>query len=209
MRGVREAFRRGAKGVEIDIIFDSNLGDFVVSHHSPYVLFDKKPLMLRTVLSEFQGRGLFWLDAKNLGKLAPSTAYGATKLLSDMLKMYRLADRSFVESSNPLYLSWLASRDIYTSLAVHLDERKYGKLAYLLNVAAMKLAYVYVGSGAVSMGHSRYTPTTAAAFEGAPVLLSTVNDPEALQRLSTDTNVKVLLSDDDHYYIDACALAEG
>ena len=35
LRSVQTAFNRGAKGVEIDILFDRELNDFVVSHDRP------------------------------------------------------------------------------------------------------------------------------------------------------------------------------
>jgi hypothetical protein len=197
VQSIQSAFDRGAAGVEVDILYDKTLDDFVVSHDAPYRLFDGKPLMLTTVLSKFKGSGLLWLDAKNLSKLPPQTAYRATRRLSTLVQDNRLATRAFVESSNALYLSWLAKRNVYTSLTMRVDDRKYSSPIYRLNVAIMKLAYAYVGSGAISMGHHRYTPATAAAFRKAPILLSTVAD------------IKVVLTDGDHYALDACAAGAG
>lgn len=73
----------------------------------------------------------------------------------------------------------------------------------------MKLAYAFAGAGAISMNATRYTPVTAATFGQVAVLLSTVNDPQALKLLSAIAEVKVILSDDDHYAITACTDRSG
>lgn len=204
LRAVQQAFARGAAGVEIDILFDRELDDFVVSHDRPYTLFDGRPLRLESVLSAYAGAGFFWLDAKDLRKLPPLAARRATRRLAALIESHGLKEKAFVESSHALYLSWLADRGIRSSLTVSPNDRKYGAPVYRLHAAITKLAYVYAGATAISMDVARYTPVTAAAFRGAPVLLSTVNDADALRRLSAMPEVKVILSDDDHYALGAC-----
>ncbi|XAH25007.1 glycerophosphodiester phosphodiesterase [Xylophilus sp. GW821-FHT01B05] len=204
LQGVQEAFRRGAAGVEIDILFDRELDDFVVSHDRPYTLFGGHPLRLESVLSQYTGTGFFWLDAKDLRRLSPMAAHKATQRLAALIRRYQLTERAFVESSNALYVSWLAGQGIHTSYAVSPNDQKYSAPLYQLNAALMKLAYAFSGADAISMDVSRYTPVTAASFGGAAVLLSTVNDADALQHLSAIPEVKVILSDDDHYAISAC-----
>ena len=204
LKSVQSAFTRGAAGVEIDILFDRELDDFVVGHDRPYTLFDGKPLMLETVLSQHTGAGAFWLDAKDLRKLSPMAAHRATQRLATHIQRYELTERAFVESSNALYLSWLADQGIHTSFAISPNDQKYSVPVYKLHAAITKLAYVFAGAGAISMSASRYTPVTAATFGKVAVLLSTVNDTGALQHLSEMPEVKVILSDDDHYKITAC-----
>ena len=209
LQSVQDAFGRGAAGVEIDILFDGELGDFVVSHNRPYTLFDGKPLLLETVLSHSTRTGHFWLDAKDLSKLSPLTAYKATQRLATLIQRYQLAERAFVESSHALYLSWLADQGIYTSYAVSPNDKKYSAPVYKLNAALMKLGYTFARAGAISMNASRYTPVTATTFGEVAVLLSTVNDTRALQLLSAIPEVKVILSDDDHFATTACGSRAG
>lgn len=206
---VQAAFGRGAAGVEIDILFDRELNDFVVSHDRPYTLFYGKPLKLESVLAQYAGTGFFWLDAKDLRKLSPMTAHKATQRLAALIQRYQLTERAFVESSNPLYLAWLADQDIHTSYAVSPNSEQYSAPVYKLHTAVMKLAYTFGEVSAISMDASRYTPVTAATFGKAAVLLSTVNDTGALQRLSAIPEVKVILSDDDHYAMTACTGRPG
>jgi hypothetical protein len=205
LAGIAEAFRRGAAGVEIDVLFDPELDDFVVSHDRPYTLFDGQPLRLESVLSRFPRSGLFWLDAKDLRKLSPWTAHQATHRLSALLERYGLTERAFVESSQPLYLSWLADQGVHTSYAISPNDRKYSASLYRLHAAVMKLAYAFVGADAISMTAARYTPVTAATFDEAAILLSTVNDAGMLRYLSARPEVKVVLTDEDHYAVTACA----
>ncbi len=204
-QAVAEAFRRGAAGVEIDVLYDPELGDFVVSHDRPYTLFDGRPLRLESVLSAAPRHGLFWLDAKDLRKLSPWTAHQATRRLGALLERHGLTGRAFVESSQPLYLFWLRHQGVHTSYAVSPNDRKLGAPLYWLHAAFMKLAYAFAGADAVSMNAARYTPVTAATFDEAAVLLSTVNDAGLLRHLSTLPAVKVVLTDDDHYAVTACA----
>jgi len=155
-------------------------------------------------LSLATGAGFFWLDAKDLRKLSPFAARKATQRLAALIQRYQLTERAFVESSNALYLSWLADQGIYTSYAMSPNDKKYSAPVSLLNAAIFKLAYALGGAGAISMNASRYTPVTAATFGEVAVLLSTVNDAGALRHLSAIPQVKVILSDDDHYAITAC-----
>lgn len=205
LQSVEGAFARGAAGVEIDILFDHATADFVVSHARPYTLFGGKPLRLETVLSQHAGAGFFWLDAKDLRSLSPAAALEATQRLFELLRRHGLMRRALVESSNPLYVSWLAARGVPTSLSVSPNDQKYSAPVVGLHIAAIKLAYAFSGAGAISMTASRYTPGIALGFRGAPVLLSTVNDPVLLRHFAADPSVKVILSDDDHYSLASCA----
>ncbi|MDM0022092.1 glycerophosphodiester phosphodiesterase [Variovorax saccharolyticus] len=209
LQSVKGAFERGAVGVELDILFDRELNDFLVSHDRPYALFDGNPLKLESVLSQYSASGFFWLDAKDLRKLSPPTAYKAAQRLSTIIQRHQLAERALVESSDPLSLHWLARQGVYTSLAVSPNDQKYSATVYKLNTALMKLAYAFAGAGAISMNAARYTPVTAATFGQVAVLLSTVNDPKALKLLSGIAEVKVILSDDDQYAITACTDRSG
>lgn len=204
LHSVQAAFDRGAAGVEIDILFDAALGDFVVSHDRPYALFDGQPLKLDTLLARHADRGFLWLDAKDLRRLSPWRARQATERLAALLQRHGLTGRALVESSHAPYLAWLAGRGVHTSYALSPNERKHSAPLHALHLSIMKLGYAWVGSGAISMTADRYTPGTAAAFGQVPVLLSTVNDATTSKRLSAIPAVKVILSDRDDYAVSAC-----
>lgn len=204
LRSVQAAFQRGAVGVEIDILYDHALGDFVVSHDAPYTLFDGKPLLLETVLQHYGAAGFFWLDAKDLRKLSPWTARKATARLAALIEKYQLQQRALVESRSALYLAWLANKGVYTSYLISPNDQKYSALVFKLNARLMKLGYALGGLGALSTNDFRYSETVAATFAPAPFLLSTVNNAQALQQWSARPEVKVILSDDDHFALSAC-----
>ena len=94
---------------------------------------------------------------------------------------------------------------MHTSYAISPNDRKYSAPLYRLHAAFMKLAYAFVGADAISMTAARYTPVTAATFDEAAILLSTVNDAGMLRYLSARPEVKVVLTDEDHYAVTACA----
>jgi hypothetical protein len=204
LRSIQAAFQRGAAGVEIDILYNKDLGDFVVSHDYPYTLFHGKPLLLETVLQQYGAAGFFWLDAKDLRKLSPLAARRATQRLADLVHRYQLSERVLVESRSALYLAWLANKGIYTSYLISPNDQNYSAVVYELNTRLMKLGYALGGLGAISMNDYRYTPTTAATFGKVAVLLSTVNDAQALKRWTAYPQVKVILSDEDHFMLNAC-----
>ena len=204
LRSVGAAFAHGAVGVEIDVLYDAALDDFVVSHDRPYTLYDGQPLHLEAVLQHYGKAGFFWLDAKDLRKLSPLAARHATQRLADLVHRYQLSERALVESRSALYLAWLANKGIYTSYLISPNDQKYSAVVYQLNTRLMKLGYALGGLGAISMNDYRYTPTTAATFGKVAVLLSTVNDAEALKNWAAYPTVKVILSDEDHFALDAC-----
>lgn len=204
LRSVDAAFARGAVGVELDILYDTTLDDFVVSHDRPYTLFAGKPLLLQTMLQEYGHAGFFWLDAKDLRKLSPWTARKATDRLATLIRQYQLEQRALVESRSALYLAWLANKGIYTSYLISPNAKDYGPVIFALNSRLMKLGYALGHLGALSTNDFRYTPAVADSFTGAPFLLSTVNDAAALQQLATMPAVKVILSDDDHFALNNC-----
>lgn len=209
LQSIAEAYRRGAVGVEIDVLYDRELDDFVVSHDRPYTLFDGQPLLLESVLSLHSRSGFFWLDAKNLRSLSPLTAHRAIRRLATLIRRYQLTERAFVESSHPVYLSWLVDRGIHTSYAISPGDRRRNPPLYELHVAIMKLTYVSVGADAISMNAARYTPGTSTTFDRTPILLSTINDAILLRHLSAIPKMKVILSDEDHYAISSCSSNNG
>ena len=204
LRSVGAAFAHGAVGVEIDVLYDAALDDFVVSHDRPYTLYDGQPLHLEAVLQHYGKAGFFWLDAKDLRKLSPWTARKATARLAALIEKYQLQQRALVESRSALYLAWLANKGVYTSYLISPNDQKYSALVFKLNARLMKLGYALGGLGALSTNDFRYSETVAATFAPAPFLLSTVNNAQALQQWSARPEVKVILSDDDHFALSAC-----
>lgn len=204
LASVQAGFDLGAAGVEVDVLYDRKRGNFVVAHDETDPRIEGQPLLLSSLFEHNRARGFLWLDAKNLRKLSPWTAHEATRRLSRLIEQYDLTHRVIVESGNPLYLSWLARRGVYTSYMVSPNERRYGRFTLRFIAAIDRLGYAMIGGGAISMDASRYTQAVASEFAQAPILLSTVNDKSELRRLSSNVSVKVILTDEQHFAIHAC-----
>lgn len=205
LESVRNAFGHGAAGVEVDILYDVATDRFYVSHDRPYQRVDDKLLTLDELFNHTSSLGKFWLDAKDLEDLLPWHAKKATARLVLLLEKHHLKDRAFVESRNPWYLAWLRDKGVYTSLMISPNEEKYADWIYYPNITLMKFAYSVASLHALSMSDSRYLPKTIRAFNGAPVLLSTVNEFDDIKRLSQDSNVRIILSDKNYFSYDSCS----
>ena len=203
---VRNAFDSGAAGVEVDILYDRDLGRFFVSHDRPYqVGAAGAPLELRTLLEQNGGRGYFWLDAKDLRELAPWVASEAVARLAALIRELDLQNRVFVESRNALYLSWLAEQGIHTSLMISPNERKYSAMVFQANLYLAKLAYTWGPFSALSMNDYRYTEGVARGLgQQVPVLVSTVNDRAAFLRYADTPAIAVVLTDLDYFDYRSC-----
>lgn len=105
IRSIRHAFEEGAMGVEVDVFFDAELEDYIVSHNeNPYQLKDGRILPLAE-LFEAVGEGhYFWLDFKKLRRLDRDQLQKAIARLNEITRVHGLKPRVYVEGENPTNL---------------------------------------------------------------------------------------------------------
>ncbi len=101
VESIRRCFTHGAKGVEVDVFFDPEMGGFVVSHDRPYILKEGKLLMLKELLDAVGDDGLFWLDWKKLRHLEPEDFQSALDVLERLTAKGDLRERFYVEGEDP------------------------------------------------------------------------------------------------------------
>lgn len=186
---------RGVTGLELDIHYDVDQQIFWVIHDDPNGQDKLTRDTLETFLTALApfSPGL-WLDAKNFGGLSPWAASAAANRLADLLATYVPDSRVYVESRNPFYLWMLQQRGVGTSYLVSPNSRHASPI-FWLNVYWMKWSFGWGPFDALSMDIGRYDDKVAAAFEGAPLLLSTVNEASHLSTLLALPNVKAMLTD--------------
>jgi hypothetical protein len=110
-----------------------------------------------------------------------------------------------VESRNPLYLAWLADRQILTSYMVSPNERKYSAFVFWANLYIMKWSYTWGPFDAMSMNDRRYTRTVADALgPDLSIYVSTVNDADDFVRYAEIPQVRIVLTGRDFYSFDSC-----
>ncbi len=198
------AIARGAPGIEIDALYDVDLGEFIVSHDAPYHRREDGSLLtLGEVLQQFPQVNV-WLDAKNLSSLWPWEAAAAIDRLDDLLSREQRKQRVLVESRSPFVLRQLGKSGIYTALLVSPNPR-HDAVSLWAVILASKLSFAIANPSGLSMSHGRYRDDVAKAFAQAPMYLSTVNDPQKAEQYQSQVRIKVFLTDNPALYGRHCS----
>lgn len=199
-----KAFDLGVLGVELDIFYDLKTDEYIVSHDYPYNLKNGHILKLEEVFTKVSKRGYFWLDFKNLAILSKHDTQKATVRLRNLLRKYNLAEKSIVESTNPINLSICSKSGLYTSFWITpyiINEQDYF-FAFWYNIYRYKLIFLYGNFSAISMDHFLFSKQIEKIFSDIPIHLFTVNDKRRLTELIAKDNVKVVLSDEKENYLE-------
>jgi hypothetical protein len=195
----QKAIELGAAGIEMDVLYDVELDDFIVSHDTPYhTQEDGSFLHLQQALQTLPEIHV-WLDAKNLSGLWPWQASKATKRLSEILKASLRTKQVLVESRHPIYLSWLAEQGIHTTLMIS-PNPKANPLSMWAVIIASKLYFLMGDFSGVSTGFLRYTDAVQESFQSIPAYLSTVNDQQTIEAYKQQPQIKVFLTDNPDLY---------
>ena len=189
-----EAFNRGAHGVELDIFFDVDLQDFIVSRDYPYNLKNNELLTLEKVFSSIGNKGYFWIDFKQLGSV-PKIDIVIDKL-ENLLMKYNLFEKVIIESPKGVRLRRFAQRGMHTSYWLQPSSNK---LLFWIKEFGYRAVIAFSNFSAISMDSSAYTTYIKRNYSHLPIHLFTVNDKQDLVKLVEDCSVKIVLSDEDYY----------
>jgi hypothetical protein len=198
LQSVRQAFRLGASGVELDVFFDLPSNQFIVSHDTPSQLHQRSLLKLGAVFEEQGHNGYFWLDFKNLKDLRTNEVTIAVTILLDLAIQYGVKDRVIFESSSGMNLIPLSRAGLWTSFWISPREGDY-PIRFQLRLMMYKLIFWYGNLSAFSMDYRDFGEKTERALAPAPVNLFTVNHSDELSRLIGKQQVQVILSDTPSY----------
>ena len=194
----QQAFKLGAKGTELDVFFDVEMGEYIVSHDFPYQIQNDKTLRLEEVFQEFGKKKYYWLDFKNLTKLSRKELQLSLHSLLSLLNKYDLQEKCIVEAQHPGKLGKFSKAGIHTSYWIKLDETD-SKLEYFIEESGYKYHILRHDFSAVSMRHKYYTPKVESTLTGIPVHLFTVNDKNLLYKFCQKDDVRIILSDNNYY----------
>ncbi len=201
---VRQAFDAGATGVEIDIFYDVEMADFIVSHDRPYRLVEGKLLTLKEMFDALGEEHYFWLDFKKLRKLTRSQAIQAVSRLAEITTQHGLRERVYVEGETPINLALFRRAGFHTIFDTHPTAD--GKLLTPAVIAIYKMVY-YFGKHTVMAMESGsrekpiYGPATSASLGQVPMFLYHVpqDDPGWQQALIAQPAVRVLVMGSERY----------
>jgi hypothetical protein len=104
IESISYAFDQGAKGTEVDVFYDSDIGTFIVSHSRHYEKPNGILLTLDKLFEAVGDDGYFWLDWKKLRHLDGDQLRAALARLNQLMGRGDLRDRVYVEGEAPLSL---------------------------------------------------------------------------------------------------------
>jgi len=211
IESIQLAFDRGARGSEVDVLFDTEMGQFIVSHDVPYNLKNGQLLTLEALFEATRGSAYYWIDFKKIRKLSDAG------LAASVAEMERLADKFdikqwiYIEGEAPFSLAAYRDAGFHTIYDIHprVDRnpltpaiiKLYKMVFYFGDFTVMAMNY-----GAI--GDPKYGPRTQELLAGIPVFIYHIDDDiEALQKLVRMRAVRVILVGDhniDHYDLNAC-----
>ncbi len=119
IQSIGKAFDRGAMGVEVDVFYDVDMKDFIVSHNRPYELKNGKILPLKELFDALGKDHYFWLDFKKLRHLSKTQALEAVERLKEISSRNHLFERVYVEGENPTNLALFRKAGFHTIFDTH------------------------------------------------------------------------------------------
>lgn len=193
-----ESFKLGAVGMELDIHYDRDMNDFVVTHDFPYNLKYGRLLMLTEVLDTFGGDYYYWFDFKNIGELSAQALRDSIDKMQLLFQRYTFKHKVLVEGRHARNLLGYTQADYHTSQWITFTRQKDG-LAYWLELYKLKIKYLRGYFSAISMNYRDYGDHVRRLLPGVPVLLFTIDDAEVIDQYLADDAVRIILTDENHY----------
>lgn len=174
------AVREGFPGVELDIFYDPDANDIIVSHDPPVNGTGNPGISLDAY--DIPGSTFVWLDFKNLKSLQEKEVEAFVRKLQG----YEFARNTFVESTSLEKLRLLGQKDIKT----------------VLWLSGWKLRLIpvfkyYLGSTGISAVSVDYRSLSRVAphFGKQSVFTFTVNDLQKIEEICQRKQVAVILTD--------------
>ncbi len=210
---IAAAFEAGAKGVEVDLYFDSTYGKFIISHDVPYNLKNGQLLTLEELFQAVGNGHFFWLDYKNLRKLNEVETQSAIARLDKITSALGIKDNIYIEGEDPFNLMRYREAGFNTIYDTRPLPENYGTVGFVINV--YKMAY-YFGNFTVmaletgTIESPIYGEQTSNLLSNVPLFLyHTPSEVEYLQGLVNQQQVKVIIVKDqraDRFGINSCEL---
>jgi hypothetical protein len=200
IESISYAFARGARGTELDIYYDTQMSDFVVSHSHRYEKPNGALLTLGTLFDAVGGDGYFWLDFKNLRHLDRS------QLQTALARLQQLTDRTglkrvYVEGEAPVSL--LAVRQAGFQTIYDCRPLLDSNILAPLVIDVFKAVYCFGGFTAMSMNSGTWFepicgPNTRIKLRNIPLFVYHVpDDREFLEELASSRDVRVIILSQD------------
>ncbi len=212
IQSIGRVFTRGAPGVEVDVRFDTALGQLIVLHDYPYNLKNGELLPLSGLLDAVGKDHFFWLDFKNLRDLNELEIGQVIKHLNTITQPLGLKKNIYVEGSDPINLSEFRDAGFNTMFDTQPLPDGYALTSLVINI--YKIFYYFGGFTVMSMNYGSeegpiYTGETVKLLGNIPVFIYHIPVDDALiEELLDNKRVRVLLIGNnqsvDFHYKNAC-----
>ena len=205
------AFDEGASGTEVDVYFDTERGEFIVSHDYPYLLKNGEILTLEKLFAAIGGRGYFWIDFKKLRHLDDAQLSRSVAELTRISSKGSMKSRIYVEGEAPFSLAAYRDAGFKTIFDTHPEEQSSPFSAFMLNV--YKSVYYFGDYSVMGINYGRiddpiYGDRARQLLAGIPVFVYHVDDDaETLENLAKTNTVRVILVENhslNRYRLNAC-----
>jgi glycerophosphoryl diester phosphodiesterase len=209
---IQRAFDRGAKGSEVDVFYDTEMKQYVVSHdRNPYHLKNGKILTLGELFEATGQDGYFWLDFKKLRHLKKDELAQAVRELERLTQKNNLKQRVYIEGGDPFNL--LAYKNAGFKTIFDTDPPPNDSLVTPLLANLYKTVFYFGDFSVMGMNYGEidnpiYGQRMRASLGNIPVFIyHVIDDKKLLQELSSLSPVQVLLARDqslDLFSVSAC-----
>jgi hypothetical protein len=197
IESISYAFNRGAKGTEVDVFYDPEMGVFVVSHSRRYEKPNGILLTLDSLFDAVGGDGYFWLDWKKLRHLNVGQLKNALARLQQITDRGDLRDRVYVEGETPLSLLAIKQAGFQTiyDCKPTFDSNIMGSVV----VDLFKAVYYFGGFTVMGLNSGIraepiYGPNTRCGLRNIPVFLYHLPDDVAfIEELVSSKDVRVII----------------
>lgn len=201
IESISYAFDRRARGTELDVYYDTEMCEFIVSHSHRYEKPNGALLTLCTLFDAVGEDGCFWLDWKNLRQLDSAQLQAALAQLKQITDRGDLRNRVYVEGEAPFSLLPVKQAGFQTIY----DCRPMLDTNILDPVLVDVFKAVYYFGGFTVMGMNSgtraepiYGPNTRIQLRNIPVFVYHVPDDMAfLEELASFKDVRVIILQQD------------
>jgi hypothetical protein len=211
IESIQLAFERGARGTEVDVLFDTGMGQFIVSHDLPYNLKHGKLLTLEALFEKTGGQNYFWIDFKKIRKLSDRELEASVAEMERLAKKFDIKKWIYVEGEAPFSLA--AYRDAGFNTIYDIHPRSDRNLFTPAIIALYKMVFYFGDFTVMAMNYGpmddpKYGPRTQELLGDIPLFIYHIEDDRAaLERLLGSRGVRVILVRDhslDRYQLSAC-----
>ena len=166
----------GFQGVEIDVYFDGEKSEFIVSHDLPYKKQKNgKLLNLKAVFEKFENLK-FWLDLKNLNS---SNQKKIIQRLNQLNQQFKIKGRILIESQNGRILRHLALEGYHSVFWILVNQKR---KRYWLNELERRLLILMTPFAGVSMDYKQLMGPIGEMYRHLPIFTFTVNEKEDFEK---------------------------